>query len=149
MQETFTRVTIHRGRAAVRQVCSLATNTKTNRLMTLFIHHLTNSTLNCVKSIMACLLLVVVLARLVSTQHIGQRVGPATSDARGMQGQQGFPPGAAIGDAWYGKLTVRYIHNSHLVRCLFLGGASITDRPVEDPPIVTPRPRHMEAKTMA
>lgn len=52
------------------------------------------------------LLCVTVLAGLVSGQQVGQRIGPATDDKRGMQGQQGFPPGAALGDAYYAKLTV-------------------------------------------
>lgn len=54
----------------------------------------------------ARVLLFVAFLALVLGQQVGQRIGPATDDPRGMQGQQGFPPGAAIGDAYYGKLTV-------------------------------------------
>lgn len=94
-------------------------------------------------------LLLVASVEFVAGQQVGQRIGPATDDPRGMAGQQGFPPGAAVGDAYYAKLTVRHTHFLNGVRCRLRGGVSMTDRPIGDPRIVTQRPRHMEAQTMA
>lgn len=47
-------------------------------------------------------------AHSVHSQQVGQLVGPAADDPRVLQGEQGFMPGGAIGNAYYGLLTVRH-----------------------------------------
>ncbi len=56
---------------------------------------------------MYCLIIILSLWLVRSgAQQVGQLIGPAVDDPRAMLGQENFPPGGALGNAYYGLLTV-------------------------------------------